>query len=288
MKPRLYYATGLFLAWTVVLLVDGPARAQQGDRLRFPERVEASSEGEGEDEIETDRDSFTPATTTAGRGRVIVEGAYSFIDNRAVPETHSFPELITRVGVCDWLELRFGWNYEVGGAGNPVSGNVPSDLPDEAALERESRVLYGLKASMTGQDRWIPESALIVQGYTPTSGEATDTHVSTSYVFGWTLPNRWTWDSAVRYGTESLKEDRFNVWASSTVLKVPIGRRWKAHAEFFSIYTDGLENESVQHFFSPGAHFLVTPDFEVGVRIGWGLNRDAPDFFSNVGFGWRF
>src|SRR4029453_3610479 len=40
--------------------------------------------------LETDRDSFTPATTTAGAGRWIVESAYSFIDNRRAPDTSSF------------------------------------------------------------------------------------------------------------------------------------------------------------------------------------------------------
>ena len=27
---------------------------------------------------------------------------------------------------------------------------------------------------------------------------------------------------------------------------------------------------------------------ELGVRVGWGLTEDAPNFFSNVGVGWRF
>ena len=45
----------------------------------------------GSDEIETDRDAFTPATRTVGRGRLIVESAYTFIDNRRVKETHSSP-----------------------------------------------------------------------------------------------------------------------------------------------------------------------------------------------------
>lgn len=56
--------------------------------------------------IETDRDSFTPSTVTARRGRLVVESAYSFIDNRDVLETHSLPELLARYGVTDWLELR--------------------------------------------------------------------------------------------------------------------------------------------------------------------------------------
>ncbi len=255
----------------------------------YSEPIELESEEEAEqDEIETDRDSFTPATTTAGSGRMIVESAYSFIDNRQVRETHSFPELLVRYGASDWLELRLGWNYEVGGAGNPVSTNVPGDLEGEASLERESRVLYGLKAWLTRQDSWLPQSALIVQGYTPTSGEATNTDFSASYVIGWTLPNRWVWDSALRYGTGSLEDDHFNTWAPSTVLKFPLGERWKAHAEYFGVLSDGRADESVQHFFSTGAHYLITSDLEIGARVGWGLNRESPNFFSNVGLGWRY
>ena len=41
-------------------------------------------------------------------------------------------------------------------------------------------------------------------------------------------------------------------------------------------------------FFSPGTHYLLTPNLELGVRIGWGITDDAPRFFSNVGIGWRF
>src|SRR5262245_51228429 len=58
-------------------------QALTGEQVAEPGRErESGGEGEGEpDEIETDRDSFTPATTLAGRGRLIVESAYSFIDN---------------------------------------------------------------------------------------------------------------------------------------------------------------------------------------------------------------
>lgn len=245
-------------------------------------------EGEEEEEIETDRDSFTPATTTAGYRRAIVEAAYSFVDNRSVPETHSFPELLVRYGVNDWLELRFGENYEVGGAGSPVSGNVPSDLSEENELEYEHRLSYGMKAQFSHQEGWTPSSSFIVQGFTPTSGEGTDTHISATYVFGWQLANEWTWDTAIRYGTGSLEEDRFGIWAPSTVIKIPLGERWKVHAEYFGIFSEDRADETVQQFFSPGAHYLIHPDFEVGVRVGWGLNQEAANFFSNAGVGYRF
>lgn len=83
--------------------------------------------GEGESveapELETDRDAFTPATSTVGRGIAVVESSYSFIDNRSVKDTHSLPELLLRRGLTENIELRLGWNYEVGGTGDVVSGN---------------------------------------------------------------------------------------------------------------------------------------------------------------------
>jgi hypothetical protein len=240
--------------------------------------------------LETDRDSFTPATTTAGKGRLIVESAYSFLDNRSVKETHSFPELLLRYGLTERFEFRLGWNYEVGGAGNEISGvDVgEDDLPLESTLERESRIAYGLKYRVTDQKEWLPGSAVILQGFTPTSGKGTDTQFVGTYVFGWELPNRWMLDSAIRYATGSEEEDRFHSWAPSVVLKVPVGERVNVHAEYFGIFSTDKAEAFTRHFFSPGVHHLLTPDLEVGVRVGWGLNDQSARFFSNVGFGWRF
>ena len=36
-----------------------------------------------------------------------------------------------------------------------------------------------------------------------------------------------------------------------------------------------------------GGHVLVTEDFEIGLRVGWGLTDSSPDFFTNVGIGWQ-
>jgi hypothetical protein len=264
-----------------------------------PEQLisEGTPEGEGaepaeeeprRDAIETDRDSFTPAVTTAGRGRLIVESAYSFLDNRGTPETHSFPELLFRYGITDRIELRFGWNYEVGGGGNVVTSLEGSQGPDTPKLERDSRVYYGFKARVNEQQNWLPESSLIVQGFTPTSGENTATQVVTTYVFGWELPRRWKLDASLRYGTASDKGDRFAIWAPSIVLKVPLTVRINVHAEYFGLFSQDQEHDTVFQFVSPGVHYLITDNFEVGARFGWGLNEQSARFFTNVGFGLRF
>ncbi len=249
-----------------------------------------ASEGESVEapELETDRDAFTPATSTVGRGIAVVESSYSFIDNRSVKDTHSFPELLLRRGLTENIELRLGWNYEVGGTGDVVSGNEGGEGGATGALERESQLLYGLKAGLTEQNGWTPRSALIVQGYTPTSGLAPATDWVGAYAFGWELPNRMRIDSSMRYGTEHAEHDVFNLWTPSVVLRAPLTERWQVHAEYFGIYSQGAAADFSRAFFSSGTHYLLTPNLELGLRVGWGLTDDSPDFFTNVGIGWRF
>lgn len=246
------------------------------------------------DEIETDRDSFTPATVIAPRGRFILESAYSFVDNRGFAESHSFPETIFRYGLTERIELRLGWNAEIGGAGGEISGSDAggeSDVLGVRRVEREYTLAYGAKFRVTDQERWVPRSIVIVQGFTPTGGSAdtsTATALIATYAAGWVFPNRWQFDTAIRYGYDSERGDRFNEWAPSAVVRVPLGEKLATHIEYFGIITSGKERNTTKHFISPGVRYLITPDFEVGVRVGWGLNDQSSRFFANAGFGWRF
>ena len=240
-----------------------------------------------DDELETDRDSFTPATSTVGTGRFLFESSYSFIDNRSTDSTHSFPEILTRTGLTERIELRLGWNYEVGGGGT-VSGGDSGGLLEEPGSNKESQMLYGFKVALTEQDTWIPKSACIVQGTTPTSGPETASDFQLGYVFGWKIFEDWQLDSSLRYVATKEEGDHFNDWAPSVVLKVPVAEQWNLHAEYFGLFTDGRAESRAPQYFSLGIHYLISPDFEVGVRVGWGLNDDAANSFTNVGFGLRF
>jgi hypothetical protein len=266
------FLTGL--AAVLVIAVPPTAGAQE---------VAAPSE---EDELQTDRDSFTPATTAVGRRRMVLETSYSFIDNRHVPDAHSFPELLVRRGISDRLELRLGWNYEAGGPTGAVSGIEFGD--EDFIVERSSEMLYGLKLETTRQRRLLPTSAVILQGYTPTFGPSTASHFTVGEVFGWTLPNGWQWNSSLRFGTNTVGGDNFAQWAPSTVLKIPAGERWNFHVEYFGIMSDGKRPAQSQHYGSAGGHVLLTKDLELGIRVGVGLNEQTPRFFSNVGLGLRF
>jgi len=211
-------------------------------------------EAEREDEhLETDRDSFTPATTTVGAGRLLFASAYSFIDNKSTADSHSFPEIVTRYGLTDRLELRFGWNYEIGGGGSVPSGDSGGEF-EGGGSERESQILYGIKYSVTEQNGWLPQSAAIIQGVTPTSGPANTGDLQLGDVFGWKFLDDWQLDSSIRSITTQKAGDHFNQWAPSIVLKVPVSARWNIHGEYFGIFTDGRSDEKHGPYFSPGIH----------------------------------
>lgn len=279
---------GAALLCLVALLMPTAAVAQD-EPSPFAEALEGNgSEGEGEEEhLETDRDSFTPATTLVGDGRTMLESSYSFIDNRDGADTHSLPELLMRFGLTNWFELRLGGNFETGGGGS-VSGSELGSEEDIFSGETESNVLYGFKLAVTEQNGWVPRSAVILHATTATSGQDRPTEFIAACVAGWTLPNEWDLDTSLRYVAAKEEGDDFNEWAPSVVLKVPFAERWNAHAEYFGIFTQNRAEDTRHHFFSPGAHYLISNDIEIGVRVGWGLNEEAPKFFCNVGIGLRF
>ena len=239
----------------------------------------------GREELETDRDSFTFAPTTAGRDTSILETSYSFIDNRTTPEAHSLPELLVRRGIGERFEARLGFNYEAGGPGLASGSEFGGE---DIETEDESRVLYGMKMETTDQAGWRPRSAVILQGFTPTSGPSNKTTLVLGEAFGWRFANGWEWTTAIRYGTGFAAEDAFSQWAPSSVVKVPVGERWNVHAEYFGVFSAGKESPIDIQYASFGGHVLATEDLEIGLRVGWGLNETSPRFFTNVGVGWRY
>lgn len=287
---RWIYGLGLLTLFGLAadfVFADEPGELFEGLEAPWVQREKPEEGSEKEEEIETDRDSFTPATTTVHSGRLVFESSYSFIENRRTANDNSFPEIITRVGLTERLELRLGWNYEVGGGGAVSNGDAGGN-EEEPGIQRDSQMLYGFKYALTKQQGWRPQSACIVQATTPTSGAENHTDLQLAYVAGWKLFESLQLDSSIRYSESKEKGDNFNIWAPSVVLKIPVMERWAAHAEYFALVTEGKANNRNQQYFSPGVHYLINPNCEVGVRVGWGLTEDAASFFSNVGIGLQF
>lgn len=237
-------------------------------------------------ELNTDRDAFTPATTTVDVGTMLTEASYVWIDNPGAPPTNSFPELLVRVGASERLEWRLGFNYEQGSGGAVVSAVEVGEAVLNAEAGSEASVLYGCKLLLAEGDGWIPRSVAIFEGFTPVAGEVWGTEPAATYAFGWELPEQWRFDAAARYTYADSEEGRFDRWSPSVVLRMPLAERIEVHAEWFGTWSQGLINDSGQQYVGPGGHFMLLPGLEIGCRMGWGLTRDAAGYYFDTGIGW--
>lgn len=147
---------------------------------------------------------------------------------------------------------------------------------------------YGVKLFLLDQNGLIPESSVILMARTPTSGPDTDTHFLATWVVGWNVGARWKFDAAIRYVTANEEEDRFGIWSPSAVVKYQFAERWNAHIEYFGFCSTQRATNYERHYISPGVHYLVTNNLEIGLRVGWGLNDQSSRFFANAGLGCRY
>lgn len=247
--------------------------------------------GEGWPELNTDRDAFTPSTFCVDAGHFLTEVSHVYIENRSGRPTNSYPELLVRRGITDRLEWRFGANYAVNSQGSVVTSVEAGEVDEPGRTSHESSVLYGLKASLSDQNGLIPQSCFIMEGDTPIKAEHYGTVPIATAVAGWELPISfpsrerlpWRLDTALRYSYVEGKEAWFSRWGPSAVLRMPVTNRFETHAEWFGTFSDGLARNTSRPFFSPGFHYVLTQRFEIGLRVGWGLTRDAANFFSDAG-----
>ena len=252
------------------------------------QQAAAREAGEQGGDLGTDRDAFTPSTHTVDTGTVLSEASYVFIDNPFGLPTNNYPELLIRVGGNDWFEWRFGVNYGVGSQGNIVTSVEVGEGPLKRRSLYESSVLYGFKADVSEQDGLRPESCFIMEASTPTYGDLFGSVPVATGVWGWELPGGCRLDAAVRYAYSEGLFTWFNRWSPSVVLHIPFTDRWETHVEYFGNFTQGNVVDTNPQFFSPGTHYLLTKRFEIGLRVGWGMNDVAAPFFSDAGFGWRW
>lgn len=247
-----------------------------------------------EERIETDRHDFTQSPTTVGRGVVQLEGGYSYFykDNQEeIESSHTFPELLLRVGISEDIEVRLRWNYV---------WQFIDEGPDQVGSED---LRYSIKLQMTRQDccSCLPTSALELRGSAPTAGEPFSTmqaEFGLDYIYQWEFGEGTTLAGSTGYGTngfgdfglvsEDPTEDQFNALSQSAALGFELTESNTMYVEWYGIFSDGRDDEFVVSVFNVGIDHYVTNNFVLDVRAGVGLSDDADDFFTGFGGGYRF
>ena len=248
----------------------------------------------GEEEVDTivtDRPDFTEASSTVGRGRVQLEAGYTYFRDRsggATQVTQTYPEALLRIGLfADWFELRLGQTY--------VHSRTTAFGQTTEHLSGLSDTYVGVKLWLTEQNCHLPEMAIVFQALLPTAGQLiTSDQVlpGFNFLYGWDVVPDWL-TAAGSFGVNKLVDDAdhsFVVVHQSFTLGYTLTERLGAYTEWFALYPSSAIAPDVapEHYFNGGFTFKVTPDFQLDIRAGVGLNQHAVDFFTGAGFAVRY
>ena len=239
----------------------------------------------------TDRPDFTESTETIPSGHLQLESGYTLTYNKKSgtrTTDHTAPEMLVRVGLNDRFELRIGFE---GYTYTDSLSSMPGGAGSRSRTTQDANDLtLGLKMKLFEQEGWRPHFGILAGVTVPTAvGGGTSGDVDPSIVFLWAYDL--TDDSALagNIGIAVPTEDshRFVQTTASLSYAFSLTEKWGAFAEYFGVYPSGDSGHDA-HFFNAGLTYLVNKDFQWDVRVGAGLNDEADDFFTGIGFSKRF
>jgi hypothetical protein len=255
---------------------------------------QAEQEQDDDGFIQTDRPSFTNAQTTVPDGWVQLESGYQYTYNATdvrQSNTHNLPQLNLRVGLTDRTELRILW------------GGV-SWVDDEGLIdtdhERSSNMQVGFKFVITRENGWVPQSALVATVFVPTgdgNGQRPTNKTDNfsrrvvplvDYIYAWTLDEEWTLVGS----TGGLFDDPEALVRAQAFQSIVIQRDWSkrvsAFYEAYCIWDYERSGTKGSPYMDGGVLWRPLNDVLFDWRAGFGLNNNSDDFYTGVGFSFRY
>jgi hypothetical protein len=238
----------------------------------------AQSESTAEEEpLVGDRPDFTESALTIAPGRFQVETGLTFIDESS-EDVEEIGELLFRIGLTRRVELRVTAGSYV--RVEPDFGNDLSGLSNSA---------IGAKIGLTEGDTWT--TALLIGTTLPTgSSDFRDSSLQPSAVFAAErdLTGNVSLGTNLGYVHASADGERFGEALASVAVGVDLGETTGAFFEVFGVIPESSDAGPEAYFFDTGLTRLLSPNFQLDVRAGVGLNSNAADFLAGAGLIWRY
>ena len=223
--------------------------------------------------LETDGPSFTRSSKTIRQGMFQLETRYLHLSR---PSVDIFPRLIGRFGLTSRVECRAEWSGVDSGAGFRSSEDLE----------------VGFKFAATTGEEWIPESALLVELFTPTGyGQNAIGRVSpeVDYIYSWRLADSLSLSGSTGAIFGQPNAPSVTLFYQSLSLSYTF---WDEHlvafGEAFSLFGSGTNQGAVLPSLDAGLLLRPTHSLQLDWRVGMGLNEQAPAFFTGAGISVRY
>lgn len=249
--------------------------------LALPPVVQDSAPGQTRGPLVTDRPDFTESVVTVSRGHLQLEGGYTFSREGDV-RGHGLGELLLRVGILRWAELRLGLNsYALRKGGDGTRAGF-----ENASLGAKFRLIQASPRF----NPLRPGVALLVGTTIPTGsgifGEDA-ARPEAKLALSWGITERVALGSNLNFALLRTEGETFRQFSGSVSLGLGLAERIGGYLEFFGFRHDSPKAPDLD-FLNGGFTLLATDDLQFDVRAGFGFNDPGPDYFFGVGFAGRW
>ena len=235
--------------------------------------------------LDPDRPHLPEASTTVGKGRMIVEGGYTFNESKVSSfSAQDAPEALYRAGMlAEWFEVRIGENFLR--QERSISGQT-------SRLTGIQDLYLGAKVVVNGQKRYLPAIALIPQMTVPTGNhEVTGGRVlpGLNVDGNWeVIKNRYSIEFVVANNriADDAHHSHFEL-ATGFTHAFQVNRKLEVFGEWDVFHGSIDPAATTRHYAVGGLVFFATKDFAVDFRAGAGLNAQANRFLIGTGFAFR-
>jgi Putative MetA-pathway of phenol degradation len=260
------------------------AKTLLGSIFGLTERAEQDTEEE--ERVDPDRPHLPEASTTVGKGRVVLESGYTLTQKGSL-RSHSLPEALLRVGVlADWFEFRIGQNF--------ISQQDTAGA--DHATENGAQDLYlGMKFALIEQRQYLPQIALIPQMTIPTGSRSV---TAGKVLAGLNVDSAWRviphlLNIELLIATNEVRDDIHHSHlevATGTTAVVQVTRNLEAFVEWDAFYAATAPRGAggARDYAVGGLVYFVSKNFALDIRAGVGLTKDANDFLAGTGLAVRY
>jgi len=246
------------------------------------------------DRIATDRPAFSDTASLVPRGRFQIEGGYQFTYDRESKRRiydHTFPEIAFRTGLTDWLEFRMKWNgYSLSEISDVIKTPAGRRVRDEQHDDSGTDLNVGFKLPLLRGKEGLPNISVIPSLNLPTggSGKSADNVVpEVKFPWNYAITKEWGVYGSYFARVNDGANGQFFQNGVTLATAYQVHDRVKLYLEYLGLYP-GIRDEDCAHILSGGPIIWLTDNLSLDMRASVGLNEQAPDFQSSIGFGIRF
>lgn len=230
------------------------------------------------EEMQTDRPDFTEGTQTLHLGHFQIESGYTYSsDSGGGEKSHTLPEFLLRAGAGEEWELRFFWaGYLYESKGNESVDGV-------------SDISLGIKHRLFEENGLLPTASLILESSIPVGNSefsSEEMEPGGKFLYAYDL-SQFALTGNLNLTSRAGEGDRYLEAAASLSLGTSLTEQLGSYLEYFGLYPTESVPESTEHYMNGGFTYALTPNLQLDLRAGFGMNTEATEFFSGAGVSFR-